>query len=58
MKEILAKTRMFPHKRLQYIYTLAKVKKVCDGGDLVDKKFDTTVTEEEPKMVTNKLLNY
>lgn len=28
----MSKTRNVTHKRLLYIYTLAKVKKICDGG--------------------------
>ena len=52
VKEILNKTRTVTHKRLQYIYLLAKVKKVCDGGDRLDKKFDTNVVEEEMKVVS------
>ena len=51
MKDILTKTRLSPHKRLQYIYTLAKVKRTCDGGDAMNKKFDMSAAEEDTKIV-------
>lgn len=40
VKEVVAKTRSHPRKRLQYIYDLAKSKSVCEGGDVMEKKFD------------------
>ncbi len=46
MKEILSKTRTSPHKRLQYIYDMAKTKSICDGGDKLDKNFDQSLAEE------------
>lgn len=54
IKDILAKTRSNPRRRLQYIYDIAKTKSMCEGGDLVDKKFDTTTADE---MDTEKVLN-
>ena len=46
MKEILSKTRTSPHKRLQYVYDMAKTKSICDGGDKLDKNFDQSLAEE------------
>ena len=40
VKEVLSKTRGHPRRRLQYIYDLAKVKSLCEGGDKMEKKFD------------------
>ena len=41
----MQKSKAQPRKRLQYIYDLAKVKSICEGGDSVDKKFDPTAQE-------------
>ena len=51
MKDLLAKTKGHPRRRLQYIYDLAKVKSVCEGGDSMDTKFDLTDEMGEPKAV-------
>lgn len=40
VKEVMSKTRSHPRKRLQHIYDLAKAKSLCEGGDVMDKKFD------------------
>lgn len=50
MKEILNKSKSQPHKRLQHIYDLSKNKKVCEGGDTMDKKFDENAVELEGEM--------
>ena len=46
IKDILAKTRSNPRRRLLYVYDIAKTKNMCEGGDMVDKKFDTTTADE------------
>ena len=51
MKDILSKSKSHPRHRLQYIYDLAKVKSVCEGGDSVDTKFDANDEMGEPKSV-------
>lgn len=53
VKAILAKSKGHPRHRLQYIYDLAKVKSVCEGGDSMDTKFDPTAEIGEPKSVRN-----
>ena len=42
MKDALKKTRSAnaAKKRLQLIYDLCKNKKCCEGGDVVDTRFD------------------
>lgn len=42
MKDALKKTRSgnAARKRLQLIYDLCKNKKVCEGGDVMDTRFD------------------
>ena len=52
VKEILNKSKSQPHKRLQHIYDLSKNKKVCEGGDAMDKKFDENAVELEGDMPT------
>eukprot|EP00731_Ephydatia_muelleri_P030392 Em0021g915a len=47
VKEVLNKSKTQPHKRLQHIYDLSKNKKVCEGGDTMDKKFDENAVELE-----------
>lgn len=45
----MSKTRNVTHKRLLYIYTLAKVKKICDGGGGGGEDKSTSVMDE-PKL--------
>ena len=52
VKDIIAKSRGHPRRRLQYIYDLAKVKSVCEGGDSMDTKFDATSEIGELKAVS------
>ena len=55
VKDVLMKTRSNPHRRLQYIYDLAKSKTMCEGGDTVDAKlFDQPATEDPTKPVRTK----
>ena len=51
VKDILNKSKGRPRHRLQYIYDLAKVKSVCEGGDSMDTKFDPTTEMGEPTVV-------
>lgn len=51
VKDILSKSKGHPRHRLQYIYDLAKVKTVCEGGDSVDTKFNPNDEIGEPKSV-------
>ncbi len=37
MKDILAKSRTQPRKRLAHIYDLCKAKNICEGGDEMEK---------------------
>ena len=50
MKEVIAKSRGQPRRRLQHIYDLAKVKHTCEGGDTMDKKFDPLANEGDEIM--------
>lgn len=50
MKEVLAKSKGQPRRRLQHIYDLAKTKRTCEGGDTMDKKFDPLAMEGEEVM--------
>ena len=47
VKEIILKSKGQPRRRLQHIYDLAKAKSCCEGGDTMDKKFDSTVMPGE-----------
>ncbi len=38
---------MNPRKRLQHVYDLCKSKKVCEGGDIMDQKFDANLANQE-----------
>jgi DNA-directed RNA polymerase II subunit RPB1 len=40
MKDILSKSKGQPNKRLAHVYDLCKGRKVCDGGDEMDKNKD------------------
>ena len=51
VKDILAKSKGHPRRRLQYIYDLARTKSVCEGGDSMDTKFDPTNEMGELKVV-------
>lgn len=37
---------------------MAKVRRTCDGGDTMNKKFDASIMEEEPKIVRFLLYTY
>ena len=50
VKEVIAKSRGQPRRRLQHIYDLAKTKHTCEGGDTMDKKFDPLTMEGEEAM--------
>lgn len=52
MKEILKKSRGQNRHRLQHVYDLAKLKKVCEGGDSMEKKFDPSAETEEAVVKT------
>ena len=43
MKEILARSKGQPRKRMAHVYDLCKGKNICEGGDEMDK-----VGEEAP----------
>ena len=53
MKDILLKTRTVPHKRLLYIYALAKAKRICDGGGGGAEDKNTNIMDD-PKMMVMK----
>ena len=40
MKDIIARSKGHPGKRLAHIYDLCKARKVCEGGDEMDTKLD------------------
>ena len=39
MKEILSRSVGQPKKRLSHVYDLCRLRRICEGGDTVDKKF-------------------
>lgn len=47
MKEILSRSVGQPKKRLSHVYDLCRLRRVCEGGDTVDKKFAGDDQEEE-----------
>ena len=50
IKDILAKTRSNPRRRLQHIYDIAKTKSMCEGGDMMEKKTDISTAEDAMKV--------
>ena len=52
VKDVISKTRGHPRRRLQYIYDLAKVKSLCEGGDKMEKKFDPLAERGEDPTLT------
>ena len=54
MKEVLSKSKNYPQKRLAAVYNLCKGRKVCEGGDEMDKKKDDNA-EENPDEPAHKV---
>ena len=47
MKEILHRSIGQPKKRLSHVYDMCRTRRICEGGDVIDKKFATGEGEEE-----------
>ena len=39
MKEILNRSSGQPKKRLSHVYDLCRKRRICEGGDTMDKRF-------------------
>lgn len=53
MKDIISKSKQYPQKRLANVYNLCKSRKVCEGGDEMERKKEAEETEnqeETPKV--------
>lgn len=46
MKDIIARSKGHPAKRLAHVYDLCKTRKVCEGGDEMDTKLEKTDNED------------
>lgn len=53
IKDLMAKTRANPRRRIQFVYDLAKSKTICEGGDSMEKNFDSTVNGEDLEKVSS-----
>ncbi|XP_070538293.1 DNA-directed RNA polymerase II subunit RPB1-like [Ptychodera flava] len=47
IKEIVYKSKGMPRKRLGYVYDLCKAKKLCEGGEEMDHKFDAELAKRD-----------
>lgn len=47
MKDIISKSKGYPQKRLAHVYNLCKARKVCEGGDEMEKKKNDNMEEDE-----------
>ena len=57
MKDVIARSKGYPAKRLAHIYDLCKGRKLCEGGDEMDTKLEKEAAESgEPKKVIYGLL--
>lgn len=46
MKDIIARSKGHPAKRLAHVYDLCKTRKICEGGDEMDTKLEKNADEE------------
>jgi len=46
MKDIIARSKGFPAKRLAAVYDLCRTRKICEGGDEMDTKLEKDETGE------------
>ena len=53
MKEILARSVGQPKKRLSHVYDLCRTRRICEGGDTIDKKFQAGEGEAEEEGVVS-----
>ena len=51
MKEILIRSIGQPKKRLSHVYDLCRLRRICEGGDTMDKKFAGDDNNEEEETV-------
>ena len=47
IKDIVAKSKGQPRKRLAHVYDLCRTKKVCEGGEEMDQTFDAELAKRE-----------
>ena len=51
MKEILIRSIGQPKKRLSHVYDFCRLRRICEGGDTMDKKFAGDDNNEEEETV-------
>lgn len=56
IKDILAKSKGQPRKRLTHVYELCKGKNICEGGEEMDNKFGMEQQETEEDISKEKVL--
>lgn len=56
IKDILAKSKGQPRKRLTHVYELCKGKNICEGGEEMDNKFGMEQQETEEDITKEKVL--
>lgn len=56
IKDILAKSKGQPRKRLTHVYDLCKGKNICEGGEEMDNKFGVEQAETEEDITKEKVL--
>lgn len=52
MKEILNRSVGQPKKRLSHVYDLCRKRRICEGGDTVDKRFAAAEEGAEEEVVS------
>lgn len=55
IKDILAKSKGQPRKRLTHVYELCKGKNICEGGEEMDNKFGMEQQETEEDITKEKV---
>lgn len=55
IKDILAKSKGQPRKRLMHVYDLCKGKNICEGGEEMDNKFGVEQQENDEDLTKEKV---
>lgn len=55
IKDILAKSKGQPKKRLTHVYDLCKGKNICEGGEEMDNKFGVEQPEGDEDLTKEKV---
>lgn len=56
IKDILAKSKGQPKKRLTHVYDLCKGKNICEGGEEMDNKFGVEQPEGDEDLTKEKVI--